>query len=124
MREIALKFAIRALAVNIIPTTPLSLCVARPDCLAILSADSSRLVLAPQAMDSRIWSEGNCCGRGIVITRTSTGKSIQVTCWDECPTCDSAGSLDLSTGAFTQLGTLDEGVCESSLPSAVVGNRS
>lgn len=60
-----------------------------------------------------MYGKESCCGRKLIITRTSTGKSIEATCWDECPTCASAGSLDLSIGAFNQLGTPDEGVCES-----------
>lgn len=61
-----------------------------------------------------MYDNGAYCGKTVIITRDSTGASIQALVADECPTCRDAQSLDLSLGAFEALGTLDEGVCESS----------
>lgn len=66
-----------------------------------------------QAIDSQMYDGGKWCGKYVIITRISTGKSVKALVADECPTCASAQSLDLSTGAFNQLGTADEGVCTS-----------
>ncbi|SAM82742.1 uncharacterized protein UBRO_05003 [Ustilago bromivora] len=47
------------------------------------------------------------CGQKVWIQ--GNGKTIEATVADTCPTC-SWGSLDLSVGAFQQLGGLDAGV--------------
>lgn len=52
----------------------------------------------------------NKCGQTVRVTRTSTGKSVDVIVADGCPTCGTDGSIDLSTAAFRQLGTEDEGM--------------
>ena len=49
------------------------------------------------------------CGRSIVITRPSSGAQITVMVADACPTCVSGDSVDLSIGAYLQLGTENEG---------------
>lgn len=61
------------------------------------------------AIDAAMYDNGKWCGKTVAITRTSTGKTINALVADECPGCASSGSLDLSTGAYDQLGTEEEG---------------
>ncbi|KAJ8089890.1 hypothetical protein PM082_018468 [Marasmius tenuissimus] len=42
-------------------------------------------------------------------TATRTGRSVDVTVVDSCPTCGDANDLDLTTGAFTAIDSLDAG---------------
>ncbi|KAM0793362.1 hypothetical protein ACM66B_000817 [Microbotryomycetes sp. NB124-2] len=49
------------------------------------------------------------CGKYVIIENTSNGRQLRAKVADECPTC-SWGSLDLSVGAFKELGNLDQGV--------------
>ena len=44
------------------------------------------------------------------ITNTKNQKSVTVTIVDDCPTCVSSNSIDLSVGAFTAIATEDEGM--------------
>jgi expansin (peptidoglycan-binding protein) len=55
-----------------------------------------------------MYSGGSHCGQTVVIT--GNGKTISAKVADECPTCASSGSLDLSYGAFTALASTDAGV--------------
>ncbi|KAK4055298.1 hypothetical protein OIV83_000581 [Microbotryomycetes sp. JL201] len=49
------------------------------------------------------------CGKWVVIQNTANGRQLRAKVADECPTC-AWGSLDLSVGAFKELGNLDQGV--------------
>ncbi|KAM0755653.1 barwin-like endoglucanase [Meredithblackwellia eburnea MCA 4105] len=69
-----------------------------------VNSDSSYIV----ALDSAIYSGGSHCGQSVYIC--SGGNCITAKVADECPTCASAYSLDLSTGAFQALGSLGAGV--------------
>lgn len=68
-------------------------------------ADSSTVV----ALDSRLYGGGKYCGKTIHITNTKNGKTVTATVADECPTCASQGSVDMSVGTFTQIATEEEG---------------
>jgi rare lipoprotein A (peptidoglycan hydrolase) len=46
----------------------------------------------------------------VQITNTDNGKSVTVVVADDCPTCKNANSVDLSTGAFQQIGDESTGV--------------
>jgi rare lipoprotein A (peptidoglycan hydrolase) len=46
----------------------------------------------------------------VFITNTANGKSVTVLVADECPTCNNAESIDLSTGAFNQIGDESTGL--------------
>jgi hypothetical protein len=65
------------------------------------------------ALDSRIygtyWKSGYC-GKSIVITEKSTGKTATATVADECPTCDSDGSIDMSVALFKHFQPQDVGM--------------
>jgi len=61
------------------------------------------------ALQTETYAGGSNCGKQVEITRVSTGKTITVTVADECPTCNDPESIDLSIGAYTQLGTETEG---------------
>jgi len=50
------------------------------------------------------------CGQKVQITNTENGKQVTVTVADACPSCNSANSIDLSVGAFTQIATEAEGI--------------
>ncbi|GAA5898673.1 hypothetical protein JCM8208_004729 [Rhodotorula glutinis] len=52
---------------------------------------------------------GAHCGQKVQLTNTANGKSVTATVADTCPGCV-FGAIDLSEGAFLQLGTLDQGV--------------
>ncbi|GAA5943983.1 hypothetical protein JCM3775_004731 [Rhodotorula graminis] len=52
---------------------------------------------------------GAHCGKKVQLTNTDNGKTVTATVADTCPGC-AWGAVDLSEGAFLQLGTLDQGV--------------
>lgn len=56
-----------------------------------------------------MYNGGANCGRQVKIVRTDNGASVIATIADECPTCDTGTSLDLSVKAFTSIATEDEG---------------
>lgn len=62
------------------------------------------------AIQSQMYDDGKFCGKTILVTRKSTGKSIKCLAADECPGCPSDQSLDLSIAAFNALGEPDEGI--------------
>jgi rare lipoprotein A (peptidoglycan hydrolase) len=49
----------------------------------------------------------------VLITNTNNGKSVTCTIADACPTCDNSNSIDMSTGAFDQIATRQEGLVPS-----------
>ena len=49
------------------------------------------------------------CGKKVEIINTKNGKSVVVIVADDCPTCTNSNSIDLSTGAFNQIATPEEG---------------
>jgi expansin (peptidoglycan-binding protein) len=59
--------------------------------------------------DSALFNQ-NICGKSVHITNTANGKSVTVVVADECPTCENANSIDLSTGAFNMIGAASTGV--------------
>lgn len=68
------------------------------------NSDSAYIV----AIDSAWWPNyesggSDLCGTSLTITNTNNGKSAVATVADVCPTCASAGSLDMSTGLFSDL---------------------
>lgn len=69
------------------------------------NSDSSYVV----AIDSAMYN-GDLCGKKVKITNTATGATVTATVADECPTCASSGSLDLSVAAFQAIGNLNDGV--------------
>jgi rare lipoprotein A (peptidoglycan hydrolase) len=54
--------------------------------------------------------QSSLCGKQVKITNTQNQKSVTVTIADACPTCDNSNSIDLSTGAFQQIATFDQGI--------------
>lgn len=77
----------------------------QPGSCGTVHADSAVIV----AMNVDQAGNNAHCGQYVHITNTANGKSITALVADECPGCG-WGSLDLSTGAFTQLGSEDTGV--------------
>ncbi|GAA5938942.1 hypothetical protein JCM1841_002612 [Sporobolomyces salmonicolor] len=71
-----------------------------------VNSDSTPLV----ALQTAMYGSGQYCGKTVEITNTANGKSVTATVQDECPGCSSATSLDLSTGAFDQIGDEATGV--------------
>ncbi|ELU44425.1 rare lipoprotein A (RlpA)-like double-psi beta-barrel domain-containing protein [Rhizoctonia solani AG-1 IA] len=61
------------------------------------------------AVDSRTM-DPSLCGKKVRVTNTNNGKSVVCTIADTCPTCNTATSLDLSTGAFNQIAKPEEGM--------------
>lgn len=70
------------------------------------NSDDTPLVALPTSM----YSNGAHCGKSVMIRNKNTGKSVVAKVMDMCPGCPSQNSLDLSTGAFNQIGTPDQGV--------------
>ncbi|GAA5960732.1 hypothetical protein JCM21900_000515 [Sporobolomyces salmonicolor] len=70
------------------------------------------------ALDARLYGNINAvskyCGRALTITNSATGAAVVATVADACPTCASEYSLDLSTGAFDQIGRAATGVLDVS----------
>ncbi|SCV73832.1 BQ2448_6262 [Microbotryum intermedium] len=66
------------------------------------------------ALDYRLYGNMNTksqyCGKYLNITNTANGKSVVAIVADACPTCASKYSLDLSTGAYDQIGDRDTGI--------------
>jgi len=52
------------------------------------------------ALQTDTYANGAHCGATITITDTSTGMTTTGTVADECPSCNGAGSIDLSQGLF------------------------
>jgi len=67
-------------------------------------ADSDLIVALPQALFS-----SSLCSQQVQITNTQNQQTVTATVADECPSCN-AQSLDLSQGAFEQIGDLSAGV--------------
>lgn len=70
-----------------------------------VNSDSAYIV----AIDSAMYSS-SLCGKSLTIS--GNGKSVTATVADECPSCASSGSIDLSVGAFTALADESAGVVE------------
>jgi len=66
------------------------------------------------AMDQDLYGNaGNAsplCGKQVVITNTQNGKTVTVTVADDCPTCNSSGSIDLSVAAFDAIADPSQGI--------------
>ena len=69
------------------------------------SNDNSEMVVAVNTAQY----SGQHCGKQVEIKNTKNGKSIKAKVVDECPGCASE-SLDLSPGAFSNLGNKEDGV--------------
>jgi hypothetical protein len=73
-----------------------------PDSALIAAIDGQRY--------GNLGAKSQLCGQQVKITNTKNNKSVTVTIADACPTCVNSNSIDLSTGAFQQIATLDEGM--------------
>ncbi|GAA5972630.1 hypothetical protein JCM11641_002945 [Rhodosporidiobolus odoratus] len=69
-----------------------------------VNSDSAYIV----ALQTSMYSGGSHCGQSIKVN--GNGNTITVKVADECPTCESSGSIDLSEAAFKALAGLDAGV--------------
>jgi expansin (peptidoglycan-binding protein) len=61
--------------------------------------------------------KSSLCGKKIQVVNTKTNKSVTVTIEDDCPTCRDKNSVDLSSAAFKQIGTVEEGEVDSTFIS-------
>ena len=71
------------------------------------SLRSTQSELTPVKDQDRYGNSGGAsplCGKQVEIINTDNGKSVIVTIADDCPTCLNSNSIDLSTGAFNQIG--------------------
>ncbi|CAO1632625.1 unnamed protein product [Parajaminaea phylloscopi] len=62
------------------------------------------------AITSQMWDNGAHCGKWLTIDHNGAKVAAKVV--DECPTCPSAGSLDLSPAVFKKLASLDKGMID------------
>ena len=69
------------------------------------NSDSSHIV----ALETTMYANGAHCGKTVTIENKSTGAKMTATVADECPSCVSTESVDMSEGLFTTLATLEEG---------------
>lgn len=65
--------------------------------------DSDYIVAMDYRMYGDLGKQSQYCGKNVILTNESNGKSITALVADACPTCESSGSLDLSEGAFGAL---------------------
>jgi len=70
------------------------------------NSDSAYIV----ALHPSLYNGGARCGKGISLTNTKTGKTLQATVADLCPSCEGSGHVDLSDGLFKALGNGADGV--------------
>ena len=97
---------------NSLPPLPFSLTWFTQDgnagACGIVHSDSDFIA----ALDSRTYgdsgSQSSLCGKQIRISWQ--GKSVDVTVADDCPTCNTPSSVDLSQAAFEALSSLDTGL--------------
>jgi len=61
------------------------------------------------ALPTKAYAKGANCGRKVNIVDIRSGKSVQATVADECPTCDNNECLDMSLSLFKQFETLSVG---------------
>ncbi|GAA5856286.1 hypothetical protein JCM8547_000853 [Rhodosporidiobolus lusitaniae] len=62
------------------------------------------------ALESSVYANGAHCGKTVTIT--GNGVTQTATVADECPSCVSSGSIDLSSGLFAKFASYDAGVVE------------
>ncbi|KAM0793360.1 hypothetical protein ACM66B_000815 [Microbotryomycetes sp. NB124-2] len=72
----------------------------------IVHSDSDYIV----ALTTSMYSGGSHCGQGVHICSTSTGRCVDATVADSCPSCSSSGDLDLSEAAFNAIASPSDGV--------------
>lgn len=72
-------------------------------------SDSDFIAAIDQSRYGNPGEVSSLCGQQVVITNTKTQATVTVTIEDDCPTCKNGNSIDLSVGAFTQIGTQEEG---------------
>ena len=77
-----------------------------------MHAETDKVIALDTAMYGNLGAVSDHCGKSVMITNTKNGQQVQATVADACPTCDAAGSIDLSQGAFEALASLDEGLLE------------
>jgi len=57
-----------------------------------------------------MYANGAHCGKTITIENKATGAKQTAVVADECPSCVSTQSVDMSRGLFETLATLEEGM--------------
>lgn len=81
-----------------------------PGACGIYHSDSDHIVALQVDMYGNTGQQSQYCGRSLTITNTATGATAQAVVADACPGCATYHSLDLSTGLFQALGSLDQGI--------------
>ncbi|KIJ47155.1 hypothetical protein M422DRAFT_778280 [Sphaerobolus stellatus SS14] len=62
------------------------------------------------ALQTALYQNGAHCGQTVVITNKNTGHTTTGVVADECPTCDSSTSIDLSKGLFEEFASDQDGI--------------
>ncbi|GAA5841855.1 hypothetical protein JCM5353_002041 [Sporobolomyces roseus] len=75
-----------------------------------VNPDSAYIVALDYRLYGDMGKQSKYCGKSLTIKNTSNGKTVAATVADACPTCSSAGSLDLSEAAFGAIGEYDTGI--------------
>ncbi|KAF7792963.1 hypothetical protein EIP86_004066 [Pleurotus ostreatoroseus] len=72
-------------------------------------AETDKIIALDTALYGNTGVQSQYCGKSLIITNKSNGKTVTATVADACPTCESADSIDLSQGAFEALADLSVG---------------
>ena len=72
-------------------------------------AETDNIIALDTALYGNTGVQSQYCGKSLIITNKSNGKTVTATVADACPTCESADSIDLSQGAFQALADLSVG---------------
>ncbi|GAA5942799.1 RlpA-like double-psi beta-barrel domain-containing protein [Sporobolomyces koalae] len=75
-----------------------------------VNPDSAYIVALDYRLYGNVDAVSKYCGKSLTIKNTDNGKTVVATVADACPTCSSKYSLDLSEGAFGQIGDYDTGI--------------
>lgn len=72
-------------------------------------AETDKVIALDTALYGATGVSSEYCGKTLLITNKSNGKTVTATVADACPTCESSDSIDLSQGAFEALADLSVG---------------
>ncbi|CAE6527622.1 unnamed protein product [Rhizoctonia solani] len=73
-------------------------------------SDSDPIVAVDYRRYGDTSKKSDLCGKKVLITNITNGKTVTATVADACPTCENENCLDLSEGAFKSLDDLNTGM--------------
>lgn len=94
--------------------------VGNPGACGHNNTDADVVCALDQAVYGAASGPGPYCGKPVHVTNKMNGKSVTCTIVEKCPGCPNAYSLDLTSGAFDQIG--DEATGTIPISWYLVGN--